>query len=45
MTMGRWLPPFGISFSVDVAGALLAFTSAVIALVGSIYASSRSDNP
>ena len=40
MTMGRWLPPFGISFSVDIAGALLAFTSAVIALVGSIYASS-----
>lgn len=40
MTMGRWLPPFGISFSVDIAGAMLAFTSAVIALVGSIYASS-----
>ena len=34
MTMGRWLPPFGISFSVDVAGAMLAFTSAVIALGG-----------
>lgn len=37
MTMGRWLPPFGITFSVDIAGALLAFTSAVIALVGTIY--------
>lgn len=40
MTMARWVPPFGISFSVDIAGALLAFTSSVIALVGSIYASS-----
>ena len=38
MTMGRWLPPFGISFSVDTAGALLAFTSAVIALGGAVYA-------
>jgi len=42
MTMGRWLPPFGISFSVDVAGAVLAFTSAVVALVGGIYSSSSS---
>lgn len=40
MTMGRWLPPFGISFSVDIAGALLAFTSAVVALVGAVYATS-----
>ncbi|MGB7286092.1 MAG: Na+/H+ antiporter subunit D [Salaquimonas sp.] len=40
MTMGRWVPPFGITFSVDIAGALLTFTSALIALVASIYASS-----
>ncbi len=40
MTMGRWLPPFGITFSVDIAGALLTFTSSVIALICSIYASS-----
>lgn len=37
MTMGRWLPPFGISFSVDAAGALLAFAGAFIALAVSIY--------
>ncbi|MCB1415915.1 MAG: Na+/H+ antiporter subunit D [Phyllobacteriaceae bacterium] len=42
MTMGRWLPPFGISFSVDTAGALLAFTSAVIALGGAVYAAATS---
>jgi len=38
MTMGRWLPPFGISFAVDIAGALLVFTSSVVALIVSIYA-------
>ena len=38
MTMARWVPPFGISFSVDIAGALLAFTSSIIAFVGCIYA-------
>jgi multicomponent Na+:H+ antiporter subunit D len=38
MTMGRWLPPFGISFSVDVTGALLAFVGSVVALCGGIYA-------
>jgi multicomponent Na+:H+ antiporter subunit D len=38
MTMGRWLPPFGISFSVDITGALLAFSGAVVALCGGIYA-------
>ncbi|MCB1386533.1 MAG: Na+/H+ antiporter subunit D [Nitratireductor sp.] len=40
MTMGRWLPPFGISFSVDIAGALLAFVSSLIALTGAVYAAS-----
>lgn len=40
MTMGRWLPPFGITFTVDIAGALLTLTSSIIALVCSIYASS-----
>ncbi|MBB4237495.1 Na+/H+ antiporter subunit D [Rhizobium esperanzae] len=38
MVMGRWLPPFGIAFTVDLLGALLAFTSALAALAGGIYA-------
>jgi multicomponent Na+:H+ antiporter subunit D len=37
MTMGRWLPPFGISFTVDLTGALFAFTGGVVALAGAIY--------
>ncbi|MFD1746589.1 Na+/H+ antiporter subunit D [Rhizobium helianthi] len=38
MTMGRWLPPFGIAFTVDVLGALLALVSAVAALAAGIAA-------
>ena len=38
MVMGRWLPPFGIAFTVDTVGALLALTSAVVALMAAIYA-------
>ncbi|PDT05353.1 Na+/H+ antiporter subunit D [Rhizobium chutanense] len=38
MVMGRWLPPFGIAFTVDLLGALLAFTAALAALAGGIYA-------
>lgn len=37
MTMGRWLPPFGISFAADALGALLAFTGATVGLVCAIY--------
>ena len=37
MTMGRWLPPFGIAFTVDALGALLATTSGVVALAVCIY--------
>lgn len=44
MTMARWVPPFGITFTVDIAGALLAFTSAAIAFVCSLYASSTASN-
>ncbi len=36
--MGRWLPPFGIAFTVDLTGALFALTSAIVALAGGIYA-------
>lgn len=38
MTMGRWLPPFGIAFTVDVLGALLALVSALAALAAGIAA-------
>lgn len=37
MVMGRWLPPFGIAFSVDIFGALMALTAAVVALAASVY--------
>ncbi len=32
MTMGRWLPPFGISFTADLLGAVLALASSFAAL-------------
>ncbi len=38
MTAGRWLPPFGISFTADLLGALLALASALVALAAGIYA-------
>ena len=38
MTMGRWLPPFGISFTVDALGATLALTAAVVAFIVAGYA-------
>ncbi|MFK7902952.1 MAG: Na+/H+ antiporter subunit D, partial [Nitratireductor sp.] len=44
MTMGRWVPPFGISFSVDLLGAIFVLTTAVVAFLCSIYALSDSDN-
>lgn len=37
MVMGRWLPPFGIAFTVDLTGALFALTGSVVALAGGIY--------
>lgn len=38
MTAGRWLPPFGISFTADLLGTLMAFVSALVALAAGIYA-------
>jgi len=38
MTMGRWLPPFGISFSADVLGATFALAASVVALAVAVYA-------
>ncbi len=37
MTMGRWLPPFGISFAVDAFGAGFALAAAVVTLVVLVY--------
>ncbi len=38
MVMGRWLPPFGIAFTVDLTGALFALTAAIVALIGAVAA-------
>lgn len=37
MTMGRWLPPFGISFTADPLGAALALASAVVTALVVVY--------
>ncbi len=37
MTMGNWLPPFGISFTVDILGAVFALVAAGVTLVLLIY--------
>ncbi len=33
MTMGRWLPPFGISFTADILGASFALVSSAVAFI------------
>ena len=38
MTMGKWLPPFGISFTVDMLGAGFALAAAVVTLIVLLYA-------
>lgn len=43
MTMGRWLPPFGITFNADLAGAAFAFLTSVIAFSATIYSMAFSD--
>lgn len=37
MTMGRWLPPFGISFAADVVGASFAVAAALVTLIILVY--------
>jgi multicomponent Na+:H+ antiporter subunit D len=37
MVMGRWLPPFGIAFTVDILGALLALAAALVALLACLF--------
>ncbi len=38
MVMGSWLPPFGIAFTADALGALLALTASVATLCVAIFA-------
>lgn len=38
MTMGRWLPPFGITFAADMLGATFALISGIIGFAVGIYA-------
>jgi multicomponent Na+:H+ antiporter subunit D len=38
MTMGKWLPPFGISFAADIFGASFALAASIVTLVILIYA-------
>jgi multicomponent Na+:H+ antiporter subunit D len=43
MVMGRWLPPFGIAFTADLTGALLAFVAALSAFACGLYSLSDMD--
>ena len=43
MTMGRWLPPYGITFAVDALGASFSFVASLLALAGAFYAVSDID--
>lgn len=43
MVMGRWLPPFGIAFTVDLTGALFTLTASVAALAACLFASGDID--
>lgn len=38
MTMGRWLPPFGITFAADMLGATFALITGVVAFAAGLYA-------
>ncbi len=43
MTMGRWLPPFGISFTVDALGASFALVGSAVAFICGVVASKTID--
>ena len=38
MVAGKWLPPFGIAFTVDLMGALFALAAAIAGLAGGVFA-------
>ncbi|WP_275789616.1 Na+/H+ antiporter subunit D [Pararhizobium gei] len=43
MVMGRWLPPFGIAFTVDLTGALFALTASIVAIAAAVAAAGEID--
>ena len=43
MTMGKWLPPFGISFTAEAFGAGFALAAAVVTLLVLVYAEGERD--
>lgn len=45
MTMGKWLPPFGISFTADLFGAAFALGAAVVTFIVILYAEIDRDEP
>ncbi len=44
MQMGRWLPPFGITFIADMLGATLALVTGFVGLAVGVYAMREADN-
>jgi len=44
MTMGNWLPPFGISFTADTLGAAFALVSTIVMIVVLFYVQSDLEN-
>lgn len=44
MTMGRWLPPFGITFAADTLGATFALIAGIVGLAGGVYALGDTDD-
>ncbi|NJR13082.1 MAG: Na+/H+ antiporter subunit D, partial [Phyllobacteriaceae bacterium] len=44
MTMGRWLPPFGITFAADVLGVSFSLAAAVVAFLAALYGLMDIDN-
>ncbi|MEM9999610.1 MAG: Na+/H+ antiporter subunit D [Pseudomonadota bacterium] len=43
MAMGRWLPPFGITFVVDLMGAIFALATGFVGLAVGVYAMGDAD--
>lgn len=43
LTMGNWLPPFGITFAADMLGAILSLTATAVALACTLYAFAEID--
>ena len=43
MVMGQWLPPYGIAFTVDATGAMLALIASIVAFATALYGVGDSD--